>query len=97
MKKNIIKTDDTRDLIIAECDSIKELLLQKNDAYGSSFRQPINIFSKAEAIEQVKVRIDDKLNRIAKGKNLDKVQEDTVLDLIGYLILMRVLKSCRTQ
>lgn len=95
--KTIIKPDNTRDLIIAECDSIKELLLQKNDAYGSSFRQPINIFSKAEAIEQVKVRIDDKLNRIAKGKNLYKVQEDTVLDLIGYLILMRVLKSCRTQ
>ena len=94
--KTNIKSDNTRDLIISECDSIKELLLQKNDAYGSSFRYPINIFSKTEALEQIKVRIDDKLNRISKGKNLDKVQEDTVLDLIGYLILMRVLISCRT-
>jgi hypothetical protein len=42
-------------------------------------------------MEQLKVRIDDKLNRIAKGQNLEAVQEDTILDLIGYLVLMRVL------
>jgi hypothetical protein len=43
------------------------------------------------AMEQLKVRIDDKLNRIAKGQNLEAVQEDTILDLIGYLVLIRVL------
>jgi len=36
--------------------------------------------------------IDDKLNRIAKGEQTEKVPEDTELDLIGYLILSRVLR-----
>lgn len=82
---------DTKQQIIDVCDSVKELLLRKNDAYGNSFQCPINIFCKASAVEQIYVRIDDKLNRIAKGQNTDLVQEDTIMDLIGYLILLKVL------
>lgn len=88
---------NVKELISKECESIKELLLRKNDAYGNSFMFPINIFSKAEAIEQLNVRIDDKLNRIAKGTNKDKVQEDTEQDLIGYLILKRVLANIEVE
>lgn len=84
---------NVKELISQECDAIKELLCRKNDAYGNSFMYPINIFSKAEAIEQLNVRIDDKLNRIAKGTNKELVQEDTEADLIGYLILKRVLMN----
>jgi hypothetical protein len=47
-------------------------------------------------MEQTNVRIDDKLKRI-KNNNLI-IKEDTELDLIGYLILRRILlkekKSC---
>jgi hypothetical protein len=75
------------------CNEIKTLLLQKNQAYGNSFQFPINVFSKATAEEQVLVRIDDKLNRLKKGTGTHLVQEDTVLDLIGYLILLRVLNN----
>lgn len=82
---------DVQALICSECDSIKELLLAKNRAYGNSFQDPICIFSKQPAIEQINVRIDDKINRIAKGTDREAVQEDTELDLIGYLILKRVL------
>jgi hypothetical protein len=84
---------DVRELISQECDSIKDLLLKKNDAYGNSFMFPANIFCKLSAKEQLCCRIDDKLNRIAKGQNTNEVQEDTEKDLIGYLILKRVLNK----
>jgi len=82
---------DVKDLIAEVCQEVSELLCKKNDAYGNSFMFPANIFSKESALSQLHVRIDDKLNRIAKGQNTALVQEDTKLDLIGYLILERVL------
>jgi len=80
------------ELIDQECENIKSLLIAKNKAYGNSFAEPINIFSQTTADEQINVRIDDKLNRIKKGQDKDAVPEDTELDLIGYLILKRVLR-----
>jgi hypothetical protein len=69
--------------------SIAELLIEKNISYGSSFDKPIGVFSKQKPLEQLFVRIDDKLNRIKHGKNY--ASEDTILDLIGYLVLLRIL------
>jgi hypothetical protein len=74
--------------IVDVCDSIKELLLEKNRKYGDSALNPVRIFSKADAKEQLKVRIDDKLNRLMNQQVDDN--EDTVTDLIGYLILYKV-------
>jgi hypothetical protein len=80
----------TQQLIIEVCDEVKNLLLIKNQDYGNSFQDPINIFSKSSSsIEQVNNRIDDKLKRIKNNKFT--IKEDTELDLIGYLILRRVL------
>ncbi|MFZ9242573.1 MAG: hypothetical protein ACO295_05115 [Sediminibacterium sp.] len=79
--------------IIHEVLSIANLLVDKNISYGSSFDTPINIFSKADPEEQLNIRIDDKLNRIKNGK--EYASEDTVLDLVGYLVLLRVLKNER--
>lgn len=79
---------DTQKEIATMCDEIKELLLDKNRKYGDSAINPARIFSKADATEQLKVRIDDKLNRL---KNLQEDEtEDTVTDLIGYLILLKI-------
>lgn len=75
--------------ILNECLDIAELLINKNKSYGSSYSHPINIFSKADPKEQINIRIDDKLNRIKKGSEYPS--EDTILDLIGYLILLRTL------
>lgn len=76
--------------ILEECLDIAELLINKNKSYGSSYSNPINIFSKTNPKEQLYIRIDDKLNRIKKGT--EYASEDTILDLIGYLILLRTLK-----
>jgi len=75
--------------IAAVCDEVKELLLKKNESYGNSAGDPVRIFSKVNAIEQINVRIDDKISRIARGN--DYGGEDTELDLIGYLVLKRVV------
>ena len=77
------------ELIDVECENIKQMLLQKNRAYGNSFADPVRIFSKATPEEALLIRIDDKLSRIARGNDAG---EDTILDLIGYLVLLRVLR-----
>ena len=94
--------------IAAVCDDVKELLLYKNKKYGNSALEPARIFSKSSAVEQLLVRIDDKLNRIQKGAGLIGEDEDVIMDLIGYLVLLKIglknqadqpkaLPSCSTK
>lgn len=78
----------TQTEIVIACNEIKDLLLDKNRKYGDSALNPVRIFSKSDSAEQLKVRIDDKLNRL---KNLQEDEtEDTITDLIGYLILLKI-------
>jgi len=72
------------------CDDIKELLIHKNRKYGNSALKPCRVFSKGSAVEQLLVRIDDKLNRIMQGAGLLAEDEDVVNDLIGYLVLLKI-------
>lgn len=67
------------------------LLLEKNLAYGDSALNPIRIFSKAEADEQIRVRLDDKLSRMMRGAADARanIPEDTVRDLVNYLALLQ--------
>lgn len=73
--------------IAHECVSIARMLVEKNKAYGDSALSPLRVFSKASAQEQILVRIDDKLSRLSRGA---AAGEDVVLDLIGYLVLLRI-------
>lgn len=79
----------SQDVIATVCDEIKALLLEKNKKYGDSALSPARIFSKASAVEQILVRIDDKLSRI-KTTGTEAPDEDTLQDLIGYLVLLKV-------
>ena len=84
--------------IASICDDVKELLLYKNQNYGNSALEPARIFSKASAVEQLLVRIDYKLNRIHKGAGLIGEDEDVIMDLIGYLVLLKIgLKQQKEQ
>jgi hypothetical protein len=76
------------ELIDTECQNLAEMLKAKNRAYGNSFSDPVRIFSRVSPEEGLNIRIDDKLSRIARGKDAG---EDAEFDLIGYLILKRVL------
>jgi hypothetical protein len=88
---------DTETHISIICDSIKTLLIEKNRKYGDSALSPSRIFSKANAVEQILVRIDDKLSRIKSGAGLLANDEDVVIDLIGYLVLLKIALSRTTD
>jgi len=81
---------DSQADIATVCDEIKELLLEKNRKYGDSALNPARIFSRADTLEQIRVRMDDKLNRIKNAQ--DDEDEDVISDLLGYLVLYRVAK-----
>lgn len=76
--------------IARKCDAVKNLLLEKNRKYGDSALEPVRTFSQATAVEQILVRIDDKLSRISRGTGLVGDDEDVIQDLIGYLILLQI-------
>ena len=71
------------------CDGICSMLLEKNRKYGDSALAPVRIFSTAGPVEQIKVRIDDKISRLRAMKDIDD-DEDVLTDLIGYLVLLKV-------
>ena len=68
------------------------MLISKNKDYGDSAIKPDNIFSKLDSAQAICARIDDKLSRI-KNVGLDDKTEDTLDDLIGYLVLLKVARS----
>ena len=85
----------TADRLRAKCEALTELLLAKNKAYGDSALNPIRIFTTANPQEQLRIRIDDKLSRIARGSEFPG--DDTLLDLAGYLILLSVATDNATE
>ena len=68
---------------------ITNLLKEKNKAYGNTALNPVNIFSKLNANEALCARLDDKISR-SKNKGINDKTEDTVDDLIGYLLLLKM-------
>ena len=83
---------NTRDKIKSKCGALQNLLLQKNARYGNSALEPLNVFSEANAVAGIKMRIDDKLKRI-KNAGLVDATEDTLQDLAGYLILLMIARD----
>jgi len=70
---------------------ITQFLLSKNKQYGNSVFEPMGIFSKGTPQEGLRVRMDDKLNRLMQGNDSIEADEDIVKDLIGYLTLLLIM------
>lgn len=70
---------------------IGEMVVDKNVAYGDSAVDPVRIFSKASPVEQILVRIDDKISRIQRGQAYPG--DNDIDDLMGYLILLKIAKE----
>ena len=84
---------DSQQKIAEVCEEMKKMLLQKNRQYGDSVLNPKRFFSQASQDEQIKVRIDDKLNRLVLGNDSLESDDDIIKDLIGYLTLLLVYRS----
>ena len=68
-------------------DDARVLLISKNRAYGNSALDPVRLFSKASLKEQLLVRLDDKVSRLARGQ---AAGEDVAADMLGYLLLVSI-------
>lgn len=82
------EVSDFEDNVRTTLEKVGDLLIEKNKAYGNSALDPVRIFSKSDATEQLRVRIDDKLSRFARGSEYPG--DDTVTDLLGYLVLLKI-------
>ena len=71
-------------------EEVQDLLLAKNRQYGNSALKPIGVFANGSATDLIKIRIDDKLNRLIQGDETIEADEDIVKDLIGYFVLLLI-------
>jgi hypothetical protein len=80
---------ETNEKIKLFCDDLSDFLIQKNISYNDSLQNPIGVFQN-DKLQGILGRIDDKLNRIKKVGINDNT-EDTILDLIGYLVHLKIM------
>jgi hypothetical protein len=85
-----LSMDEFKGELYSVLDEVGDMLVEKNKSYGDSALNPVRVFSKADPVEQLLVRIDDKLSRISRG---GESEEDTELDLLGYLVLLRMARK----
>jgi hypothetical protein len=69
---------------------VRQTLILKNQEYGDAALNPLHVFSTLPSEERIKARLDEKLSRLVKGKGN---QEDTILDLLGGLVLLKLSKD----
>ena len=70
---------NTRQKIKLKCKKLEDLLLQKNARYGDAALEPLNIFSKANAVSSIKARLMTRWNsvRSTTQKTPCKTWQDT--------------------
>lgn len=76
--------------VSAVLSEVAEMLAEKNARYGDSALNPVRCFSRSSTVEQLKVRLDDKISRLMRGSGEET--EDVEMDLIGYLVLLRIAR-----
>lgn len=80
---------ETQDKIIEITESMRDLLLYKNQNYGDSALNPKQIFYKGDALNSILIRLDDKIGRImANTQSAPRIND--VADIIGYCTLLLI-------
>tara|TARA_R110002012_G_scaffold62914_1_gene165474 strand:- start:10302 stop:10586 length:285 start_codon:yes stop_codon:yes gene_type:complete len=71
---------------------VAHMLREKNEKYGNSVMDPLRVFYQGgeEKSALIKIRMDDKLSRLARGSDGIESDMDIYYDLIGYLALLIV-------
>lgn len=77
---------------IAEAfDSVRDMMLKKNEEYGDSVFQSIELFGHSiDAMTACLARISDKFKRL-ETLGLSEASVDTLDDLVGYLIALKLI------
>ena len=77
----------TEEVILKALEPVVKLLLRKDASYGSAYSKSCPLTSLHPKV-LLRVRIGDKIRRLTDGCQFD--DEDTLTDLLGYLVLLRV-------
>ena len=88
-----MRQSDVQQAIHEVCTDMAMFLIEKNTSYGNSALDPVRIFSRASPVEQLNVRIDDKISRKMRGD--EYAGDDDEKDLVGYLLLKMVERRLR--
>jgi hypothetical protein len=88
MSEELKNNVEFKEEVVKVTKGVINMLVEKNRKYGDSALNPKRIFSKANDLEQIYVRLDDKLSRIANRQ--DDEDEDVLDDLLGYLFLAKI-------
>lgn len=87
---------NSKEKIIEIMDSMKDLLLYKNEKYGDSALSPNNIFYKGDSTNSILIRLDDKIGRIKNNPDSLPRMND-VCDIIGYCTLLLVSMNISSE
>jgi hypothetical protein len=71
--------------------SVADLVIEKGKAYGDSLGKPVNVFSNLSVADGIRVRLDDKIARVARGGVYPG--DDNLKDLAGYLALLATVEQ----
>lgn len=93
MLEKISTQNKVEEEILSACLDMAKFLIDKNRAYGNSALDPVRIMSKADNVEQLRIRIDDKLSRFVRGHEFPG--DNDIDDLTGYLLLLKVAQRDR--
>lgn len=77
--------------IEAEYDRLKAMSLAKNKSYGDSMFVPLGVLNKQGPEVSIRSRIDDKLARLQSEDISFESEADTIDDVIGYLVGLRIV------
>ena len=94
-KDLVVQEKTVEEMINDECLALETMLILKNATYNNSLHTEPPLFP-IDSITGIQARINDKLNRI-KQAGLNDETEDSVLDLIGYLIHLRIALKLNKQ
>lgn len=89
IKENEALLTETQKKIVEITDSIKDLLLYKNQKYGDSAINPKKIFYKGDSTNSILIRLDDKLGRVMSNTE-EKPRVNDVADIISYCTLLLI-------
>lgn len=84
-----MSSTETQQKISNIMDSMKDLLLYKNQKYGDSAINPKKIFYKGDSTNSILIRLDDKLGRVMSNTD-EKPRVNDVADIIGYCTLLLI-------
>jgi len=85
---------DTQKKIQDICSALSELLIYKNQKYGNSALEPVNVFYKGNNTNSILIRLDDKISRVKNSKFL---RVNDICDILGYLVLLLINNNINTN